>query len=176
MNEMNGKDSKPLVYLRALEMEDLEFLYEVENDRSLWGVGCTNVPYSRQMLIDYITSASADIYADRQMRLIIENGQHETVGMVDLINFDPRHLRAEIGIVIRDEVRGKGYAQEAIRQLLVYSKEILHLHQLYAIVSTKNEKAVKMLHSVGFEGSKMLKEWLFEGDFYVDAYLFQCFL
>ena len=128
------------------------------------------------MLIDYITSASADIYADRQMRLIIENGQHETVGMVDLINFDPRHLRAEIGIVIKDEVRGKGYAQEAIRQLLVYSKEILHLHQLYAIVSTKNEKAVKMLHSVGFEGSKMLKEWLFEGDFYVDAYLFQCFL
>ena len=100
MNEMNGKGSKPLVYLRALEMEDLEFLYEVENDRSLWGVGCTNVPYSRQMLIDYIASASADIYADRQMRLIIENGQHETVGMVDLINFDPRHLRAEIGIVI----------------------------------------------------------------------------
>lgn len=30
MNEMNGKDSKPLVYLRALEMEDLEFLYDVE--------------------------------------------------------------------------------------------------------------------------------------------------
>lgn len=59
------------------------------------------------MLIDYIASASADIYADRQMRLIIENGQHETVGMVDLINFDPRHLRAEIGIVIKDEVRGK---------------------------------------------------------------------
>lgn len=30
MNEMNGKGSKPLVYLRALEMEDIEFLYEVE--------------------------------------------------------------------------------------------------------------------------------------------------
>lgn len=33
-----------------------------------------------------------------------------------------------------------------------------------------------MLHSVGFEGSKMLKEWLFEGDFYVDAYLFNVFV
>lgn len=32
-----------------------------------------------------------------------------------------------------------------------------------------------MLHSVGFEGSKMLKEWLFEGEFYVDAYLFNVF-
>ena len=57
MNEINDKGSKPLVYLRALEMEDLEFLYKIENDRSLWGVGCTNVPYSRQMLIDYIASA-----------------------------------------------------------------------------------------------------------------------
>ena len=167
---------EPNIRLRALELEDLDFLYHIENDDRLWELGVSNVPYSRRVLLDYITSASADIYADRQMRLIIENGQHETVGMIDLINFDPRHLRAEIGIVIKDEVRGKGYAQEAIRQLLVYSKEILHLHQLYAIVSTKNEKAVKMLHSVGFEGSKMLKEWLFEGDFYVDAYLFQCFL
>ena len=176
MNEINDKGNKPKVCLRALEMEDLDFLYEVENDRSLWGVGCTNVPYSRQMLIDYIACASADIYADRQMRLIIEDEQRKTVGMIDLINFDPRHLRAEIGIVIKDEARGKGYAQEAIRQLLVYSKEILHLHQLYAIVSTKNGKASNMLHSVGFEGSKILKEWLFEGDFYVDAYLFQYFL
>ena len=32
MKEMNGKGSKTLVYLRALEMEDIEFLYEVEND------------------------------------------------------------------------------------------------------------------------------------------------
>ena len=88
MNQINDKGIKPLVYLRALEMEDLEFLYKIENDRSLWGVGCTNVPYSRQMLIDYIASASADIYADRQMRLIIEDGQQKTVGMIDLVNFD----------------------------------------------------------------------------------------
>ena len=168
------KDGK--INLRALEMEDLEFLYEVENDRSLWGVGCTNVPYSRQTLIDYIASASADIYADKQVRFIIEDEQHQTIGMADLVNFDPRHLRAELGVVIRREKRGKGYAQEAIRQILVYSKQILHLHQVYAVVSVKNEKAAKMLEATGFKSGKMLKDWLFEGEKYENAYLFQSFL
>ena len=46
------------IFLRALEPEDLDFLYEMENDESLWEVGSTNVPYSRQMLLDYIATAS----------------------------------------------------------------------------------------------------------------------
>lgn len=164
------------INLRAMEMEDLDFLYEVENDRSLWGVGCTNVPYSRQMLIDYITSASADIYSDKQVRLIAEDEEHQTVGIVDLVNFDPRHQRAELGLVIRQESRGKGYAREAILQVLAYAKQILHLHQVYAVVSIQNEKAAKMLQATGFECGKTLKEWLFDGENYVDAYIFQSFL
>jgi len=168
--------SEEKIRLRALEMEDLEFLYDVENDRSLWGVSCTNVPYSRQMLIDYIASSTADIYADKQVRFIVENEQRQTIGMVDLVNFEPRHLRAELGIVIRHEERGKGYAQEAIRQILVYAKRILHLHQVYAVVSVKNVKAVKMLENVGFESGKILKDWLLEGEKYENAYIFQSFL
>ena len=45
------------IHLRALEPEDLDFLYEMENDESLWEVGNTNVPYSRQVLLDYITTS-----------------------------------------------------------------------------------------------------------------------
>lgn len=164
------------IRLRALEMEDLDFLYVVENDCSLWGVGCTNVPYSRQTLIDYICGNTSDIYADKQVRLVIENGQNEAVGMVDLVNFDPRHQRAELGIVIGEEFRDRGYAQEAIRQIIAYAGDILHLHQLYAVVSVKNEKAVQTLRAVGFRGDKMLKEWLLEGKEYADAYFFQYFL
>ena len=31
--------------LRAMEPEDIDLLYRIENDRSLWDVGSTNVPY-----------------------------------------------------------------------------------------------------------------------------------
>ena len=53
---------EPNIRLRALELEDLDFLYQIENDDRLWELGVSNVPYSRRVLLDYITSASADIY------------------------------------------------------------------------------------------------------------------
>ena len=80
--------------LRAIEPEDLDLLYQIENDQSLWKVGTTNVPYSRYTLHDYIASSSDDIYADRQVRMIVENDEGETVGIVDLVQFSPEHLRA----------------------------------------------------------------------------------
>ena len=52
-----------------MEPEDLDTLYTLENDRTVWGVSATNVPYSLSVLIDYITSSKSDIYADRQVRL-----------------------------------------------------------------------------------------------------------
>ena len=157
-------------------MEDLDLLYEVENDARLWGVGNTNVPYSRQNLMDYIASATADIYADKQVRLMVETDDHDTVGIVDLVNFDPRHLRAELGIMIRQEWQGRGLGQKVVALIQDYARHILHLHQIYAIVAASNAKAASMLTSAGFTGNKMLKDWLCNGKVYEDAYLFQCFL
>ena len=90
---------EPNIRLRALELEDLDFLYQIENDDRLWELGVSNVPYSRRVLLDYITSASADIYVDNQVRLIVENEQNEQVGILDLTDFDPRHRRAELVLV-----------------------------------------------------------------------------
>lgn len=84
------------IRLRALEPEDLDMLYEIENDRSLWNVGATNVPYSRYTLHDYIAHSRDDIYSDRQVRLIVENTDGEAVGIADVVNFDPQHMRAEL--------------------------------------------------------------------------------
>lgn len=57
--------------LRALEPEDLPLLYKWENDTSLWEAGSSIAPFSRKILWDYIESYSPDIYAARQLRLMI---------------------------------------------------------------------------------------------------------
>ena len=85
-----------IVRLRAIEPEDLELLYLIENDIQLWNVGVSNVPYSRYVLHDYIANTASDIYTDKQLRLIVENHGGEVVGIADLVNFDPRNLRAEV--------------------------------------------------------------------------------
>ena len=40
------------IKLRAIEPEDLEVLYKIENDVRLWNIGVTNVPYSKYTLHD----------------------------------------------------------------------------------------------------------------------------
>ena len=35
------------INLRALELDDLEFLFEIENNRKLWNVSYTILPFSR---------------------------------------------------------------------------------------------------------------------------------
>ncbi|MGI6224143.1 MAG: GNAT family N-acetyltransferase [Prevotella sp.] len=166
-------ESLPLVRLRAIEPEDLDYLYKIENDKRLWGVGETNMPYSRYALHEYVANCPTDIYTDRQLRLMIDTSEGETVGIADLMNFDPRHLRAEIGIVVDKLHRGKGYAHAALAELLDYGTSVIHLHQVYAIVSADNDGSLRLFHRIGFESHGELKEWLFDGKGYHDAIIFQ---
>lgn len=166
----------PTIRLRAMEPEDLDLLYRIENDTRLWNVGATNVPYSRYALHDYIAQSTGDIYTDRQVRLMVENADGCVVGIVDIVNFDPRHLRAEVGIVIENGQRRHHYALAALRSIADYSLQVLHLHQLYVFVDAVNTASINLFRKVGFEGEHCLKDWLFDGNDYHDAILMQLFL
>ena len=159
-----------------MEPEDLDALYRIENDTTLWDIGPTNVPYSRYMLRDYIAHSSADIYTDKQVRQLIENAAGEVVGLIDLCNFEPRHLRAEVGIIIQNNCRRKGYATAAMLQLIDYSRRILHLHQLYAVVDSGNAQCLQLFLRLGFVQNATLKDWLAVSNGYRDAILLQLLL
>lgn len=165
----------PQIRLRALEPEDLDLLYSIENNMALWNVGITNVPYSRYALHDYIATNSGDIYADKQVRMMAENEEGEVVGVLDLTNFDPTHLRSEIGILVIDAFCGKGYGKAILSQAAFYAQHILHLHQLYAYVDVTNEKSIKLFTSMGYRKSSCLVDWLYDGTSYRDAIVLQCF-
>lgn len=174
---MQHTSSTPSLRLRAMEPEDLDALYQIENDMQLWQVGATNVPYSRFALHEYMTSVTNDIYTDKQLRLMVENDGGELVGMADLVNFDPRHLRAEVGIVIRKPYRRRGYATATLERLITYAQTVLHLHQLYAVVASDNLPAVGLFRKSGFHQSGELADWLAQGGGnYVSAIVMQYFL
>lgn len=175
-NGFNAENIMPVVRLRAMEPEDLDALYRIENDRDVWDVGENNVPYSRYILHDYIANASADIYADKQVRMVVENEKGQLVGVADVVNFCPSHARAEVSIVICREHRKKGYARAAIRQIMEYALRTLHLHQLYAVVREDNMPSLNLFSSLGFKSKMVLDDWLFDGKDYHNAVVMQFFL
>lgn len=163
----------PEIRLRAIEPEDLDLLYKIENDKTLWNVGITNVPYSRYTLHNYIATASNDIYVDRQVRMMVENAEGEIVGIVDIVNFDPSHSRAEVGLIILDAFRRKGFGHAVLKAIADYALQTLHLHQLFAYVDARNEASVKLFARLGYQSSATIRDWLYDGRDYHDAVLMQ---
>lgn len=166
----------PDVILRAMEPEDLDMMYAIENDHDTWSVTDVNTPYSRFVLHEFIANATGDIYTDKQVRLIVTNKSGEFIGIIDLFNFNPQHKRAEIGIVIRKEYREQGYGKAALLELINYARRIIHIHQLYVYMSVDNTSCVKLFDDTGFERDAELKDWLFDGDKYHNVYLMHFFV
>jgi len=158
---MNNHLKYGKISLRAIEPEDIELLYQWENNMEIWNVSNTRTPFSKYILAEYIIESVRDIYETKQLRLIIQNENLEPVGAADLFDFDPYHMRAGIGILIhKTENRNHGYATDALNAIFSYALEMLGLKQLYANISATNEVSIHLFEKVGFEKTGTKKNWL----------------
>ena len=146
--------------LRALEAKDLDFLYALENDAEIWEISNTLKPYSRAVLRNYLENAHRDIYEVKQLRLCICNPNDESVGFIDLFDFDPKHSRAGIGIILNTANRNKGLGAEALSLLLDYTFSVLELHQVYANILEDNLTSIHLFEKLGFEQVGVKKDWI----------------
>ncbi len=162
------------IYLRALEPEDLDFLYRLENDTSIWEISGTLKPYSKKMLRLYLDNAYRDIYEVKQLRLCICNLEDACIGLIDLFDFDPKNRRAGMGIIIANsENRGKGLGAEAISLLCDYAFSTLDLHQIYANILEDNASSIQLFQKMGFEKIGIKKEWIRTNTGFKNEILFQ---
>lgn len=162
--------------LRAPEPEDLDVLFNMENDTSLWMFSGNAVPYSRYQLKKYIVQSQHDFYTDRQVRfMIVREADAMVLGSIDLTDIDPYNGRAEIGIALLSEFRGQGIASAAIKIVSGYAKSILRLRQLFCHVPADNDTSVNLFTSNGFTESGRLRQWLIHNETYSDVLILQNF-
>ncbi|MEM7186596.1 MAG: GNAT family N-acetyltransferase [Bacteroidota bacterium] len=173
MNTLRGTQ----IYLRALEPSDLDDLYQLENDESTWEVSNTSTPYSKYVLKQYLNNAHRDIYEVKQLRLVVCVAETNlAVGFVDLFDFEPKHKRVGVGIVIFSEKdRQKGYASEAIRLLGAYAATHLGVHQIYANITRDNTASIQLFENLGYRLAGEKKDWIFAAGGYKDELLYQYF-
>jgi diamine N-acetyltransferase len=166
-----------MVKLRAIEPTDLEHIYAWENNPENWAVSYTYAPFSKDVLKSYIEQAGQDIYATRQLRMMIDlelNGTTQTIGCVDLFDFEPRHQRAGVGILIGDVANRKnGYASEALEQLINYAFTTLNLNQLFCNIAMDNTASLALFAKHGFTITGTKKQWLHINNNWVDEHTLQ---
>ena len=163
------------IYLRALEPEDLEFLFKWENSIDIWQESNTLAPFSRFVIKEFIErSLSENVFEVGQVRLMICSTQdNSVVGTADIFDIDPINSRAAVGLLIDNSHRGKGYAKDALDLLCDYTSNTLLLNQLYVHIATDNSSCLNLFDRSDFEKCGTLKSWIRTKNGYKDVFVYQ---
>lgn len=162
MNTLKGKN----IFLRALESEDINYLFSIENNEKYWSISDSQIPFSRYLLNRYLKNSNMDIYEAKQLRLVITDFQNITIGLIDLFDIDFKNNKAGVAIIINEKMRSKGFAKEALELLIQYSKTHLSLHQLYCNILEDNSHSINLFKSVEFKQVGLKKDWIkFDGKY-----------
>lgn len=164
------------ISLRALEPSDADLLYRWENNLSLWQVSFTQIPFSKFILEEFVNAAHSDIYTNKQLRLMVGTSDaRNTIGIVDLFEFEPQHQRAGLGIYINEDYRNNGAAFECVQLVKQYCFSTLLLKQLHVQVNASNQASIALFQKAGFEKSGLKKCWNKTGlNTFEDVWFMQC--
>lgn len=164
--------------LRPIEPEDLELLYTIENDETLWDCSNADGPFSHYALKKYIAEA-ATIHECGQLRLVIDIAPYKTkksptlpIGLIDLTNYNALAARAEVGITLLKEHRGKGLGTEALQLIEKFAVERLRIHSLHAYVSPHNIASTQLFEKANYNMVATLPDWHYNKGKYEDVALF----
>ncbi|HEM1266257.1 TPA: spermidine N1-acetyltransferase [Listeria monocytogenes] len=149
--------------LRPLEREDLKFVHRLNNDAKIMSYWFEE-PY--EAFVELQELYDKHIHDQSERRFILElDGQ--MVGLVELIEIDYIHRRAEFQIIIDPKFQGHGYAVSATKLAMKYAFHVLNLHKLYLVVDKVNEKAIHVYEKVGFirEG-ELIDEFFVDGTYH----------
>ena len=158
--------------LRALEPNDLELVYEVENDKSLWVYSNTSSPFSRHTLKKFIENSHLDIIEHKQLRLVIADDE-QSYGFIDLYDYDFINRRVGLGIIIFKKYRSKGIGLSSLQLTENYLLEHVPIHQVYANISSKDKESISLFEKSGFVNIGLKKDWIFYNNKFNDELLFQ---
>lgn len=161
------------ITLRVAEPYDADTIFRWENDMEIWRVSDTIVPLSKHQIEQFLLNNN-DLMSEKQLRMMIDdNKSGETVGCIDIYDYDNFNERAGIGIMIDKNQRGKGYSKQAIKLLMDYCFNTLLLKQLYVLTLATSTESMLLFESLGFERCGVRKQWCKTSAGFVDQIEYQ---
>ncbi|MBT2625306.1 spermidine N1-acetyltransferase [Bacillus sp. ISL-32] len=151
--------------LRPLEREDLAFVHRLNNDAKIMSYWFEE-PY--EAFVELQDLYDKHIHDQSERRFIVEKDT-EMVGLVELVEIDYIHRRAEFQIIIDPRYQGNGYSIIATYLAMNYAFSVLNLHKLYLIVDEENTKAIHLYKKSGFSIESELQDEFFVDGFYHNA-------
>ncbi|UOF94051.1 MAG: spermidine N1-acetyltransferase [Bordetella sp.] len=155
------------IRLRPLENTDLLFVHKLNNNDAIMRYWFEE-PY--EAYDELVSLYNRHIHDQYERRFIVEHISDQPAGLVELVEIDYIHRRAEFQIIIAPNFQGRGYAKSATRIAINYAFRILNLHKVYLVVDIDNIVAVHIYKQCGFVIEGILYQEFFSNGIYRDAY------
>ncbi len=140
------------IALRPLKRSDITALKKQANDRTISKfIPSIQYPYTAEHARRWVNStlrlARNDSACQLGIELVAEKG---IIGMMGLKNINKIDRNGELEYWVGRAYRGHGYVSEALKLMLRFAFNNLHLHRVYAIVAALNIPSIKLLERHGF--------------------------
>ncbi|MFB4210956.1 GNAT family N-acetyltransferase [Shouchella sp. JSM 1781072] len=165
--------STPRLLLRELTLDDAPSLLPIWSD----------IRVTRYMKIDRLTTEEearqlisllkSQVKAGQSSRYaIILKDTNTVIGTCGFDRFHSEHESGTISYELSKTCWGKGYASEALFEIIKDGFTRLGLHRIEARIEPENDRSYHALHKLGFMHEGRLRGALKKGDKFVDQLVF----
>jgi RimJ/RimL family protein N-acetyltransferase len=153
--------SDDLIYLRKLEITDLDRTWVWVNDPEIAEKIGTPIPVSKSEQLRWFERT--DQAKDKIVFALCLHDGDVHIGNLSLDNIEPRHRTARLSIFIADRsYRGQSIGSRAIRLLVDYAFKYLNLNKVWCKTTASDDRVVRFYEALGFsvEGCLRAHEYL----------------
>ncbi|WP_135213019.1 GNAT family N-acetyltransferase [Vitreimonas flagellata] len=143
---------RPGIVLRALELGDADALFAAHGDERTHHYWSSPAHKSVEETATYI-QGTLDIAGAHAWAITTDGGQ--ALGRIGL--FVEREGVGEIGIILRPDAAGRGFASKALNLVVAYGFETLDLHRIAADIDPDNTASLNLFLRNGFEREGLLR-------------------
>lgn len=103
---------------------------------------------------------------------IIKRDDNELIGDVGIHFLSTDNLQLELGCTLNMAYQGKGYAIEALREIIGYLFTQLGKHRIVASIDPRNMPSIRLFERLGFRREAHFRESLFINGEWVDDMIY----
>ena len=142
--------------LRIYTSEVVVQLLRNENDETIKNTFCITSDNDLERYKARLTVSNN--YCNFRLFILYDKHTSSFLGSCNYHSWIPFHRRAEIGYIINEPHRNKGYAKEAMRAVLTHGFKEMQLNRVEAFISPVNIPSLRVAAHFGFTKEGLMRE------------------
>lgn len=159
--------------LRRVDKNDVNEVFALRSDAETMKYVPRPLVTTKDEALDHIALIDSKIESNEGINWAITiKGSPKLIGIIGHYRIKPEHFRSEIGYMLLPEFQGKGIITEAVKAIVQYGFNQMHLHSIEAIIDPENIASGMVLEKNNFIKEAHLKENEFYNGRFLDTVIY----